>query len=416
MEDENKEVQQSDIPNLKKRGIRLPVIIIAATAAVVLIIITTIGVAALNNGERRLVKQLDIAHGQMERMEYEQAKASYQLALVIDPMCVEAYLGLADAYVGLGDYESAIKTLEEGYKMTGDESIKHKLDALNAKVHPSPTPTPLPTPTPSPAPTATPTPAPEPTEEPTPTEEPSPTEKPKATPTSKPAAPAVVKNSSSCTLIDAGTISLTAAFSSAPKSDDGLLHVFQLAPFQYSTDGAKEVANVAVSANPAVSFAMGDAAVGGLYSKYVFAAVQRGQFVMQGEPQYITNPEILATNTRGRVAYPRKSLNDYFTNWEVNVYGEARPIMQIYNEHGGSLKHPYANEPDSHVPDEIKHYMRNAATSQGVNDLAEAMKRVAAIEGTQDYIIGNEVNIRKWCYMAYKGDETYIKEYQLMEL
>ena len=227
-------------------------------------------------------------------------------------------------------------------------------------------------------------------------------------------APPVQTSNASCKLLDRTRVSLKVPFATAPASEDGQLHIYQLAPYQYSLDGALEVATIPSTADASAEFGMGNGAVPGLYCKYVFAAIQGGTAVMQNEPQYITNPEILATNTRPRVSYPKKGLTDYFYNWNLDTNnGIPAYIMQINNYgNNGTLKHPRANQADSHMVDEGPlQYMFNAANADGVNALANAMKGVASMEGTQDYIIGNEVNVRKWCYIAYADWDTYVREY-----
>ncbi len=236
-----------------------------------------------------------------------------------------------------------------------------------------------------------------------------------ATPTVVAVAAAPVPASNcSARLIDATRVHLAANFASAPASEDGKLHIYQLAPYQYSLDGAMEVGSIETTANAEADFGMGMGSVPGLYCKYTFAAIQGGAPVMQNEPQYVTNPEILATNTRERVGYPKKGLTDYFYNWNLDTNnGIPAYIMQI-NNYGNSavLKHPRANQGDSHMVDEGPlQYMFNAANADGVNALANAMKGVANMAGTQDYIIGNEVNVRKWCYIAYTDWDTYVREY-----
>ena len=231
---------------------------------------------------------------------------------------------------------------------------------------------------------------------------------------SVPPAPPVAASNSSCKLIDASRVHLTANFASVPASDDGKLHIYQMAPYQYSLDGAQEVGSIETTAAADAEVAMGNMAVPGLYCKYVFAAIQGGAPAMQGEPQYITNPEILATNTRARVGYPKKGLTDYFYNWNLDTNnGIPAYIMQINNYgNSGVLRHPMANQADSHMVDEGPlQYMFNAANADGVNALANAMKGVANMAGTQDYIIGNEVNVRKWCYIAYTDWDNYVREY-----
>lgn len=62
---------------------------------------------------------------------YEQAIAEFNKIIEIDPMNVDAYIGIADAYIGMGDTGKAIEWLEKGYALTGDERLKNMIDELN---------------------------------------------------------------------------------------------------------------------------------------------------------------------------------------------------------------------------------------------------------------------------------------------
>lgn len=64
---------------------------------------------------------------------YEQAIAEFNKIIEIDPMNVDAYLGIVEAYVGMGDTKKAIEWLEKGYAITGDERLKNMIDKLNAE-------------------------------------------------------------------------------------------------------------------------------------------------------------------------------------------------------------------------------------------------------------------------------------------
>ncbi len=62
--------------------------------------------------------------------QYEQAIAEFNKVIEIEPKNVDAYLGLAEAYVGIGDTEKAIEILEKGYEITGDDRLKEMLNKL----------------------------------------------------------------------------------------------------------------------------------------------------------------------------------------------------------------------------------------------------------------------------------------------
>lgn len=76
----------------------------------------------------------ELRHGDryLEKLDYEQAIASYQAAIKIDPKDYRPYIGIAKAYIGLGDYEAAKEILEEGYKVTGNKKIRDMLKEVEA--------------------------------------------------------------------------------------------------------------------------------------------------------------------------------------------------------------------------------------------------------------------------------------------
>lgn len=96
------------------------------------VIALTIGLGVYNSPNNRISKQLDLGQKYLEEQNYEQAIFAFNEAIMIDPMCVEAYLGLADAYVGLDDLESALSVLNCGYELTQDERINAKIGLLKS--------------------------------------------------------------------------------------------------------------------------------------------------------------------------------------------------------------------------------------------------------------------------------------------
>lgn len=102
--------------------------IIGAIAVVLIALI--IGIGLYNTPANRLARLLDLGNRYLEEQNYEQAIVEFDKAIAIDPMCVEAYLGKAEAYVGLGDLQAAADTLQIGYELTNDERLKAKLDEI----------------------------------------------------------------------------------------------------------------------------------------------------------------------------------------------------------------------------------------------------------------------------------------------
>jgi len=61
---------------------------------------------------------------------YREAIIAFGIAIDIDPKQPEAYTGLADAYIGLGNIDSAVNALREGYAATGDERLQRRIEEL----------------------------------------------------------------------------------------------------------------------------------------------------------------------------------------------------------------------------------------------------------------------------------------------
>lgn len=70
---------------------------------------------------------LSRANCYLSRGEYSKARDEFQNALNLDSSCVEAYLGQADAYFGLGDVSSANNVLQNGWAATWDSRIQSRL-------------------------------------------------------------------------------------------------------------------------------------------------------------------------------------------------------------------------------------------------------------------------------------------------
>lgn len=107
-------------------------LIAVAVVALFLVVALVLVVVRSNSPAVRVQKQLEIAQRYLEDLNYEQAIASYLVAIDIDPKCVDAYIGIADACIGSGDKQKALEYLKTGYELTEDERIKVMLDDLEA--------------------------------------------------------------------------------------------------------------------------------------------------------------------------------------------------------------------------------------------------------------------------------------------
>lgn len=112
--------------NLKKKNTGL-----IAGIAVAVVVLAIILVMVFSGGSSdSLQKQLDLGNKYMQEMDYEQAVAAYLAAIEIDERCVEAYIGAAEAYMAMGDEESAVNILALGYDITQDAQIEAMLSEI----------------------------------------------------------------------------------------------------------------------------------------------------------------------------------------------------------------------------------------------------------------------------------------------
>lgn len=77
-------------------------------------------------------EQYDLGVRYLEDGNYEEAVIAFTAAIEIDEKMSEAYIGLADAYIGMGDFTSAIEILEDVYERYGDAQVKDKIELLYA--------------------------------------------------------------------------------------------------------------------------------------------------------------------------------------------------------------------------------------------------------------------------------------------
>jgi len=119
--------------NIKKKNNKLLVIVSSIIVSLIMIV-TIVFFVSINvrssNQEKALLEQLDLGNKYLSEMDYEQAIVAYEAAVEIDPMSVEAYLGLASVYEAQGEYEKAISILQEGFDRTGNKILLEELERI----------------------------------------------------------------------------------------------------------------------------------------------------------------------------------------------------------------------------------------------------------------------------------------------
>ena len=79
-------------------------------------------------------EQYDLGIHFLAEGNYEQAIIAFKAAIEIEPKREEAYLGLADAYIGNGELEGARAIIEQGLAVVGEsEELTKKLESIVAE-------------------------------------------------------------------------------------------------------------------------------------------------------------------------------------------------------------------------------------------------------------------------------------------
>lgn len=221
-----------------------------------------------------------------------------------------------------------------------------------------------------------------------------------------------------CVLINTEKISFSIRFDSLPESDNGIIFVYELRPYEYSVpEGASPVAATILSLNPTVTISYTEKR---LFSKFVFATRQNGSIVALCTPQYITNPEFLASDNSELKALPSKGMQGVlFANYTLdNVGNDPRQVkgcrvIEILNKGTNStLNNPAMKNKETHsYGSGPYYYLLNASNEDGIALLSERIKSLAKTTPAQYFIVGNEVNVRSWNYAPYMEWDDYVKEY-----
>jgi len=235
----------------------------------------------------------------------------------------------------------------------------------------------------------------------------------------------------SAVLLDKATIQLADHFAKVPASDDGVLYVYELAVFEYAIPADRTpIVSIPLTADPVVTFAYNNTR---LYEKFAFATKQGGVPVIAGSPQFISNPELLAPKNVSRQAAVKGqqgptheyAFQNYMMKGRSNnghpVNFMSKTVALLNDGSNQTITHPLARggagiyNTDPHPVDErFNRFMLNANDQAGVNALADEVSWLAA-NGTADvFIVGNEVNVRKWNYIVWNNDvswEYYVQQY-----
>ncbi len=114
-----------------KQKTRILIYILIAAAVMIL---GTIAILTNGKADKPVSAQehIDLGNVYLIELSYDKAVLEFKEAIEIEPLNSDAYLGLAEAYTGMGDTDKAVEVLEEGYDKTGDERLKNMLEELVA--------------------------------------------------------------------------------------------------------------------------------------------------------------------------------------------------------------------------------------------------------------------------------------------
>lgn len=105
-------------------------------AIAIVIVLAGVGIGGyLGFRMYRVNALLDLGFKYLSEENYEDALAAYEAVFEITEKNAESYLGAADAYIGLGEFDKAIEILEKGYDITGDSEIDDRLYNIDDEIN-----------------------------------------------------------------------------------------------------------------------------------------------------------------------------------------------------------------------------------------------------------------------------------------
>lgn len=116
---------------------RIILFVVIGLAAI--LIIGGIVVATNGNNADSPAKLLSLGEKYLSELNYEQAVVQFLKVIAIEPMNERAYIGAAEAYIGLGQNDKAIEVLERGLAMLPESAeMKRMLEGLMPTPEPEP--------------------------------------------------------------------------------------------------------------------------------------------------------------------------------------------------------------------------------------------------------------------------------------
>lgn len=81
------------------------------------VLISIMVTACSKSIEQQVAEQLELGQKYLTELNYEEAIVAFRKVIDLEPKYMDAYLGLADAYVGINDDAGALSSLETAYQI-----------------------------------------------------------------------------------------------------------------------------------------------------------------------------------------------------------------------------------------------------------------------------------------------------------
>lgn len=112
-----------------KKQSKLVIGITAGILFIAVVIILSV-LMAFGSDSKKYAKHMETAQRYMDELQYGQAVAEYQAAIMTDPGNAETYHALAELYVLMEDYESAVAVLNQGIGQTSSDELSEYIEKV----------------------------------------------------------------------------------------------------------------------------------------------------------------------------------------------------------------------------------------------------------------------------------------------
>lgn len=114
------------------KGAKSVIILVTCLVLIAAIGCTAVFVLAKNKGTT-VEEQLILAEKYIDELDYEKAIVAYEKALEIDPMSIDAHMGIAEVYVVQEEYLQAFEHVNTVYELTKEEQYLDKMVEIEEK-------------------------------------------------------------------------------------------------------------------------------------------------------------------------------------------------------------------------------------------------------------------------------------------